>query len=75
MPRPRIAIALAVLLTISGCGQIQPWVRPYERERLADRVMAWDRDPLSASFIEHVHGNREDAKGGTGSTGGGCGCN
>jgi len=70
-----LAFALLALLALSGCGQLQPWVKPYERERLADRVMAWDRDPLSTGYIEHVHANREDAKGGTGSTGGGCGCN
>lgn len=75
MRQLRIAMAAGVLIAVSGCSQFQPWVKPYERERLADRVMAWDRDPLSASYIEHVHGNREDAKGGTGSTGGGCGCN
>ena len=27
---------------------IQPWVKPYERDRLADPIMAWDRDAISA---------------------------
>ena len=68
-------LTVTALLCLSGCGPIQPWVKPYERERLADRVMAWDRDPLSTGYITHVRENREGARGGTGESGGGCGCN
>ena len=71
----RPVLTLGVLLALSGCGHIQPWVKPYERERLADRVMAWDRDAISTGYITHVHENREGAHGGTGAAGGGCGCN
>jgi len=70
-----VMAAALVLLATTGCGRIQPWVKPYERERLADRVMAWDRDGIATSYITHVHENREGAHGGTGATGGGCGCN
>ena len=66
-------VALAVLL--AGCSGVQPWVKPYERERLANPVMAWDREPLSSAFMDHVREVREGARGGTGATGGGCGCN
>jgi hypothetical protein len=66
-------LALAVLLT--GCSSWQPWVKPYERERLADPIMRVQRDPLSAKNFEHVHEVREGARGGTGVQGGGCGCN
>jgi Domain of unknown function (DUF4266) len=68
-------VLLAVVALNSACGQIQPWVKPYERERLADKVMAWDRDPIATSYITHVRENREGAHGGTGEAGGGCGCN
>lgn len=68
-------VLLGVLAMTSACSQIQPWVKPYERERLADRVMSWDRDPIATSYITHVRENREGARGGTGETGGGCGCN
>lgn len=71
----RIAIVVGVLLGVTGCGHIQPWVKPYERERLADPVMAWNRDAIATGYITHVHENREGAHGGTGATGGGCGCN
>ncbi len=71
----RTALILGALLSASGCARFQPWVKPYERERLADRVMAWDRDAIATGYITHVHENREGAHGGTGAAGGGCGCN
>jgi hypothetical protein len=59
---------------LSGCG-IEPWVKPYERDRLAEPIMNLDRDPVSGAYINHVHEAREGARGASGSSGGGCGCN
>jgi hypothetical protein len=67
------ALAAAALL-LSGCG-IQPWVKPYERERLADPIMKFSLDPLADKHREHVYDVREGAHGATGVQGGGCGCN
>jgi hypothetical protein len=53
----------------------EPWVKPYERERLADPVLQFQRDALSAKHFEHVREVREGSRGGTGVQGGGCGCN
>ncbi|MEP7102016.1 MAG: DUF4266 domain-containing protein [Burkholderiales bacterium] len=58
----------------SGCA-IQPWVKPYERERLADPIMSFSRSPLADKHAEHVRNVREGARGATGVQGGGCGCN
>jgi hypothetical protein len=69
------SMLLATLLASACSGGIQPWVKPYERDRLADPIMAWDRDALSAAFLDHVYESREGARGGTGAAGGGCGCN
>jgi hypothetical protein len=66
---------LFVLLALAGCSSIQPWVKPYERDRLADPIMAWDRDAISSAYLDHVHESREGSRGGTGAAGGGCGCN
>lgn len=65
----------AVLVSLAGCSSWEPWVKPYERERLADPIMRVQRDPLSAKHFEHAHEVREAARGGTGVQGGGCGCN
>jgi hypothetical protein len=67
------AFAGSLLLT-SGCS-IQPWVKPYERDRLADPIMAWDRDAISNAYLDHIRESREGSRGATGGAGGGCGCN
>ncbi len=81
-PRSRRSVPLAALLLVptvlavlTGCKPIEPWVKPYERERLADPIMALERDPVSSSYIDHVFESREGARGGMGGAGGGCGCN
>ena len=68
-------IMLAVLAGISGCSGIEPWVKPYERDRLADPIMFLDPNPVSSAYMQHVFDAREGARGGEGSAGGGCGCN
>jgi hypothetical protein len=68
------AALLAALLALGGCA-IEPWVKPYERERLADPVMRETRSGLADRHREHVHDVREAARGATGVQGGGCGCN
>lgn len=72
--RPLLALAPAFVL-LSGCSNIEPWVKPYERDRLADPIMFLDADPVSTAYIQHVFEAREGARGGEGSAGGGCGCN
>jgi len=65
---------LLLALAAQGCS-IEPWVKPYERDNLADPIMSFDRDPVSSAYIDHVYEAREGARGATGSAGGGCGCN
>ncbi len=66
-----LVVAMAVLLA-SGCS---PWVKPYERENLADPIMSFDRDPIASNYLHHVYEAREAARGADGASGGGCGCN
>ena len=75
MKLARIAIAAAVGLGLTACSSIQPWVKPFEREHLADPIMAFDRNPVSSAYLDHVFEAREGARGASGSAGGGCGCN
>lgn len=65
----------ASLLGGSGCSNLQPWVKPYERAHLADPIMNFNRDPVSTSYIHHVYDAREGARGAGIASGGGCGCN
>lgn len=70
-----LPLLAAMLATLAGCGGIEPWVKPYERDRLADPIMFLDHDPVSSAYIHHVYEAREGARGALGSAGGGCGCN
>jgi len=67
-------LLLAGLLPLGGCS-VEPWVKPYERERLADPIMKPGRDVLAEKHHEHIYDVREGARGATGVQGGGCGCN
>jgi hypothetical protein len=67
--------AVGLYLQLCGCAPLQPWVKPYERERLADPIMTFDRNPSSAAYMEHLFDVRSASRGGNGATGGGCGCN
>ena len=70
----RVAL-VALALLLGGCS-ISKWtVKPHQRELLADRIMQLDADAQERAAEEHVLANREGAIGGTGTSGGGCGCN
>jgi hypothetical protein len=73
--RGRAAAAVLCTFALSACGNIEPWVKPYERQQLADPIMALDPNPVSTSYMHHVFEAREGARGALGSAGGGCGCN
>lgn len=75
VPRTVLLALLAASAALAGCAAPQPWVKPYERERLADPVMQFSRGTLPDRHREHVFVVREAARGATGSQGGGCGCN
>jgi hypothetical protein len=64
-------LATVLLITVSGCANVKPW----QRENLADYTMRADRDRLGTAQAEHIWFSREEASGGRGVGGGGCGCN
>lgn len=68
------AVAALACGFLSGC-HVEPWVKPYERDHMADKIMSLDPNPVSSAYIDHVHDAREGARGATGGAGGGCGCN
>ena len=71
--RKLIALAGALALSVSlvGCGTVQPW----QKGNLANPEMAFDNDPLQTRFAEHTYFSKEGAAGGMSVGGGGCGCN
>jgi len=70
-----LVFALGALL--GGCATAPglATVKPHQRELLADRIMSLDGDPQERAADQHMLSNREGAVGGSGTSGGGCGCN
>lgn len=77
--RLRTLLALTLALSGAGCATATAgatWtVKPHQRELLADKIMNLDGDPQERAADQHMLSNREGAIGGTGTSGGGCGCN
>lgn len=75
----RLMALAAVLGGATGCGHMgnigNIGVKPHQRELLSDRTMRLDGNAQERAADEHVLSNREGAVGGTGTAGGGCGCN
>jgi len=71
----RLLSLFMLALLATGCGSIEPWVKPYERDLLADPLMSFERNPIAGGYLAHVYGVREGSRGGQGGNGGGCGCN
>jgi hypothetical protein len=71
MRTARSLLALVSVLALSACVT----VKPQERAILADPIMQFEGDPKPAAQLRHAIDNREGSFGGSGVTGGGCGCN
>jgi hypothetical protein len=71
----RLWILLAATLAGSACSTARWTVKPHQRELLADRIMQPDGNAQEVRSDEHILSNREGAIGGSGASGGGCGCN
>jgi hypothetical protein len=71
----KVVVAVSLVSGLSACGNIEPWVKPYERQQLADPIMAVNPNPVSSAYMDHVFEAREGARGALGGGGGGCGCN
>jgi hypothetical protein len=73
--RGALLAVLALGAALGGCAPIEPWVKPYEREHLADPIMSLSRNSIAAVYRDHVFETREGSHGASGAVGGGCGCN
>ena len=73
--RVSLVLVLSYVFVATGCAAPKPWVKPYERQNLADPIMSFERDPVATRYLNHVFEAREAMRGAEGSAGGGCGCN
>jgi Domain of unknown function (DUF4266) len=78
MRKPTIGLLTLVctiaFVTLQGCANLGK-VEAFEKGYLAKEQMTFKGDILEAKFHEHIYGSKENASGGSGVGGGGCGCN
>jgi hypothetical protein len=67
-------LTIALLLPLCGCVTTEV-VAPYDRGYLAEQGMQWEPNPRNEKLKGHVYNSKEASSGGSGATGGGCGCN
>lgn len=70
----RAASAAVLLAALAGCSVFKP-PQPWEKGQLALPEMTMAADPLDERFVQHIYSSKENASGGYGVGGGGCGCN
>ena len=69
---PGVGLGVALMLSaLAGCAT----VAPYERGTLARTDMQLERNGDASAGQHHADAYREGSAGGTGASGGGCGCN
>jgi hypothetical protein len=66
-----LGLLAVVALASSACAT----VRPQERAIQADPTMVYGGEPHEEANLQHAIDNREGSMGGSGVSGGGCGCN
>jgi hypothetical protein len=73
LPMTLTLSSIAMSLALAGVGCVT--VKPQQRSVLADPIMQFEGDPQAAAQLRHALENREGSYGGSGVSGGGCGCN
>ncbi|MDH0864004.1 DUF4266 domain-containing protein [Mitsuaria sp. GD03876] len=67
------ATTVLIAFAATGCAMRPP--QPWEKGALARPEMTMGGDVLGDRFAQHIYTSKENASGGNGVGGGGCGCN
>lgn len=68
---PWLLVGAASLL--GGCAAMS--VKPWDRDLLSQQRMSFTPLPMESAVDDHIYFSKEGSTGGTGVSGGGCGCN
>jgi hypothetical protein len=66
----RLLAAILIFTLAGGCATVQPW----QKERLSQAHMRFTQTQRGQFFLDHSVITVEQAEGGNGKAGGGCGC-
>ena len=65
------SLIVVLFVLAAGCAT----VKPQDRAVLPDPIMQFEGEPRAGAQVRHAIDNREGSFGGSGVSGGGCGCN
>lgn len=65
--------ALVFLVALQGCATAP--VEPWDKDLLSEEKMTFGSDAIQKSYEQHTYFSKEATSGGSGFSGGGCGCN
>ena len=74
MRSPTRTVLAAALLALAACGCATVPVRPWQRERLVDPIVAFRAEAREDARKMKTFEAREGSTGGIGGAGGGCAC-
>lgn len=74
-PRRLLGLVLIGVVGTTGTGCAYAPPQPWEKGNLAKKEMTMEGDPLDQRYVQHIYSSKENASGGYGVGGGGCGCN
>lgn len=57
--------------SLSSCASVEPW----QRDVLSKKEMQFNSQKVSSAMDTHFYYSKEGSSGGSGFSGGGCGCN
>ena len=66
-------LSLLLIIFVSGCASLG--VEPWERDLLSEEEMIFGSDSIELGYEQHTYFSKEATSGGSGFSGGGCGCN
>lgn len=69
----KIIALLFFTLGLQACASVG--VEPWERDLLSEDKMIFGSDSVEMSYEQHTYFSKEATSGGSGFSGGGCGCN
>lgn len=76
MNLPFRSVAACLLAAQAGCAQLDAIApKPWEKSQLAKPAMTIEGDAHEQRMSQRVYSSKENASGGYGVGGGGCGCN
>lgn len=62
-----------LMLNLVGCAG---WgVNPWDRDLMAQKSMQFGAESVDEAYTDHIYFSKEGSSGGSGFSGGGCGCN